>query len=113
MTAGYKPLVELNDPAARCAGSSYYIYKLLKTSSGVSQEIWMMDAASGGESDPSERPEARSPIIQKNWNQNEQASGRPIEAPRGPAVRDQAIICLLVEGKPRGMRERSDSSVRP
>jgi cytochrome c551/c552 len=35
----------LNDPAARFAGSSYYIYELLKTSSGVSQEIWMMDAA--------------------------------------------------------------------
>jgi hypothetical protein len=33
-----------------------------------------------GKSDPSERPEARSPIIQKNWNQNEQASGRPIES---------------------------------
>jgi hypothetical protein len=57
-------LYAMNDPAA---------------SSGVSQEIWMMDAASGGESDPSERPEARSPIIQKNWNQNERASGRPIE----------------------------------
>jgi len=36
-------------------------------------------AASGGESDPSERPEAQSPIIQKNRNRNEQASGRPIE----------------------------------
>jgi hypothetical protein len=34
-------------------------------SNGVSQETWMMDAASGGEFDPSERPEAQSPIIQK------------------------------------------------
>jgi hypothetical protein len=93
------------DSAARCAGSSYYIYELLKTSSGVSQVTWMMDAArcagssyfiskvlktSGGESNPSERPEAQSPIIQKNWNQNIQASGRPIEPARasspGPAT---------------------------
>ncbi len=32
-----------------------------------------------GEFDPSERPEAQSPIIQKNWAQNDQASGRPIQ----------------------------------
>jgi hypothetical protein len=69
----------MKDPAARFAGSSYYICELLKTSSGVSQETWMMDAASGGESNPSERPEAQSPIIQKNWNQNDKASGRPID----------------------------------
>jgi hypothetical protein len=73
------------DPAARCAGSSYSIYELLKTSSEVSQETWMMDAESGGESDPSERPEAQSPIIQKNRKWNEQASGRPIEmTAKGP-----------------------------
>jgi hypothetical protein len=54
----------MNDPAA---------------SGGVSQETWMMDAASGGESDPSERPEAQSSIIQKNSNENDQASGRPID----------------------------------
>jgi len=55
-------------------------------SGGVSQETWMMDAArfagssysiskvlktSGGEFDPSERPEAQSLIIQKNQNQND------------------------------------------
>ncbi len=86
----------MKDPAARFAGSSYSIYELLKTSSGVSRETWMMDAAplrgtkllyafwlkaSGGESDPSERPQAQSPIIQKNWNQNDQASGRPTDRP--------------------------------
>jgi hypothetical protein len=38
----------MNDPAA---------------SGGVSQGNWMIGAASGGESDPSERPEAHSPII--------------------------------------------------
>jgi hypothetical protein len=58
------PFSGLKDPAA---------------SSGVSQETWMMDTANGGKSDSSERPEAQSPIIQKNWNENDQASGRPIE----------------------------------
>jgi hypothetical protein len=47
--------IRMNDPAA---------------SSGVLLETWMMDAASGGEFDPSERPEAKSPINQKNENQN-------------------------------------------
>jgi len=80
------------------AGSSNSIYELLKTplcgtkllyafwlkaSSGVSQETWMMDAASGGEFDPSERPEAQYPIIRKNREWNEQASGRPITAAGG------------------------------
>jgi hypothetical protein len=45
----------------------------------ISQENWMMDAGNSGETDPSERPEAQYPIIQKNWTLNEQASGRPID----------------------------------
>ncbi|MBN2200955.1 hypothetical protein JW777_03270 [bacterium] len=71
----------MKNPAARFAGSSNCIYELLKTSSGVSQETRMMNAAplrgtkllyafllkaSGGGSNPSERPEAQYPIIQKN-----------------------------------------------
>jgi MtfA peptidase len=49
---------------------------------GVSHETWMMVAAAGGESDSSERPEAQSLIIQKNRNNNDQASGRPNEPDR-------------------------------
>ena len=59
---------------------------------GVLQETWMMDAPSGRESDSSERPEAQSPIIQKNRYQNEQASGRPIEDAHRHAV---AVIWKL------------------
>jgi hypothetical protein len=54
------------DPAAPLRGT-----KLLEV-------FWLK--ASDWVSDPSERAEAQSPIIQKKWNQNEQASGRPIDA---------------------------------
>jgi PAS domain S-box-containing protein len=46
---------------------------------GVTQEIWMINAARDGEFDPSERPEDQSTIIHNNCNQNKQASGRPIK----------------------------------
>ncbi len=46
------------------------------------EKTWIMDAESGGGSNSSERPEAQSPIIQKKLNQNDQASGRPIEMTR-------------------------------
>jgi hypothetical protein len=53
---------------------------------GVLQENWMMGVASDGKSNSSERPEAQSPIIQKIWNQNEQASGRPTKRFRRKSV---------------------------
>jgi hypothetical protein len=43
----------MNDPAA---------------SGGVSRGIWMMGAASGGESDPSERPEAHYLIVPEKYH---------------------------------------------
>jgi hypothetical protein len=51
--------------------------------------------ASGGESDLSERPEAQSPIIQKNWNQNEQASGRPIKTKMYGISPENAILFFV------------------
>jgi hypothetical protein len=93
----------MNDPAARCAGSSYSISKVLKTSGGPNNEqISLLGPAKLGESDPSERPEARSPIIRKNWNQNEQASGRPIEPLRLTFVSLYlSIYCTRLNAEPK------------
>jgi len=71
MFSGHNQGAGINRCCARGAAGSKSLRNGMKdpaASSGVSQGIWMMDAASGGESDPSERPEARSPIIQKTWN---------------------------------------------
>jgi hypothetical protein len=56
-------MIKMKDPAAPLRGIKLLYAFLLKA---------------GGEYDPSERPEAQSPIIQENRDQNDQASGRPI-----------------------------------